>query len=70
MVFYPRFSESRRPVDTVLWQGLGRFGIGRLGGFLAWIRTGIPPKVRTLHDAVEVRISDTTAAVRLQGVRS
>ncbi|MFH5878246.1 tyrosine-type recombinase/integrase [Arthrobacter sp. NA-172] len=41
-----------------------------LSGFLAWIRSGVPPGVRLIREPGEHRISDATAAVRLQGVRS
>lgn len=39
--------------------------------FLAWIRTGVPPGVAVLHDGGgKPRISNSTAALRIQAVRS
>ncbi|WP_284762181.1 tyrosine-type recombinase/integrase [Arthrobacter sp. efr-133-R2A-63] len=73
----PNTVKSYARALQLWWQFLGlrnkawdALALEDLTGFLAWIRTGIPPEVRTLHDPVEVRISDATAAVRLQGVRS
>ncbi|ROR83249.1 Site-specific recombinase XerD [Plantibacter flavus] len=40
-----------------------------LTGFVAWMRSGLPPGVAPLHGTPS-RVSDSTAALRLQGVRS
>jgi len=48
------------------WDG---FGLEDLTGFLGWLRTALPPGVAALSPAKPL-ISDSTAAVRLQGVRS
>jgi Phage integrase, N-terminal SAM-like domain len=43
--------------------------IGDLTGFLAWLRTGLPPGMEPLR-RMPHRVADSTVAVRLQAVRS
>lgn len=45
------------------------FGLEDLTGFLGWLRSGLPPGVAPLGETPAL-ISDATAAIRLQGVRS
>ncbi|MCU6479035.1 site-specific integrase [Arthrobacter sp. A2-55] len=41
-----------------------------LTGFLGWLRTGLPPEIATIGPPPPILVSDATAALRLQAVRS